>query len=340
LNTSTSLLDMPEHRRWVLLANLLDKSLLRTEVAFKMGAIFDNLLWTPRSRQVDLYMNGSYVGVYQLVEQRRIDENRLNIGEMISSANPGGSYLLEVCRRLEGIYNFSTTRDRRFNLFDPSDGFSDLIEGTEITLFEKVRSFVQEAEDALFSVNFMDPEIGWQKYLDIDTFVDWYLVNDITKNPDSNFSSSVFMYYDPVNGKLNMGPLWDFDVSSGNRNDLRAHGIDVKYPHGFFLRPPPSVGPIVGWFQSLFRDPIFVAAVTQRWNDKKDELNTIIQFLDERAAFLDIAQAQNFRRWDILNVMLWPNVVLPGTYDGEIEYLRSWLIERIKWFDEATNSIY
>jgi hypothetical protein len=135
------------------------------------------------------------------------------------------------------------------------------------------------------------------------------------------------MYYDPIKDKLCMGPLWDFDISSGNIN---YNGNDN--PHGFWIMG-------ARWIIRLFEDPVFVSAVKQRWNEKRGELNTIFQFIDERAAFLDVAQAQNFRMWDILDIWVWPNAVVTGSYAGEIEYLKSWLTERINWLDEAINAL-
>ncbi|MDR2409158.1 MAG: CotH kinase family protein [Bacteroidales bacterium] len=117
---------MSEHKRWVLLANYADKSLLRTGVAFKLGYIFNNLAWTPQSRQVDLYLNGNYRGVYQLTEQIKIDEKRVKI-KKITADKPQNGYILEADWRKGEAYNFTTSQGVVFCCSDPSVQFNLLI---------------------------------------------------------------------------------------------------------------------------------------------------------------------------------------------------------------------
>jgi hypothetical protein len=217
LAAKTALLEMSEHKRWALLANYSDKTLLRTEAAFHLGDIFDHLAWTPHSQQVDLYLNGSYRGVYQLTEQIKVDANRVNI-DKIKKSNPGGGYLLEIDYRKGEEFNFTTTRGVVFCCSDPDEDLDETINGDTRTLFEKIRADVQAAEDALYSDEFTDAGTGWRKHLDTGSFVDWYLVNEITKNNDAIFFSSVYLYYDPVKEKYCLGPIWDFDISMGNIN--------------------------------------------------------------------------------------------------------------------------
>jgi hypothetical protein len=177
----------------------------------------------------------------------------------------------------------------------------------------------------LYSGSFTDLEEGYRKYLDVDSFIDWYLVNEITKNQDASFLTSVFMYY---NGeKYCMGPVWDFDISLGNYKDYPG-----EYSDGFHIKN--SV-----WISRLFEDPDFVAQTKDRWNAKKHEFFALPQYIDERAAYLNAAQTQNFRKWDILGVSVWPNVVVPGNYQGEIAYLKSWLVARLAWLDTAINEL-
>jgi hypothetical protein len=326
LSNKTSLLGMSEHKRWALLANYSDKTLLRTEVAFKMGEILDNLAWTPRSVQVDLYLNDEYQGVYQLTEVIKIDENRVDIEE-IKKSKPDKGYILEIDARRGELFNFTTTRGVVFCCSDPDDELDKIINGTSITLFEKIQADVQHAEDVLYSANFADPTEGYQKYLDIDSFIDWYLVSEIAKNTDAQFYLSVYMYYDPVKAKYCMGPLWDFDLSSGN-----CDYADSRYAEGFWIKNS-------AWIARLFEDPYFVTRLKSRWNAKKAELGAIQGFIDTRSTYLNMAQKFNFSKWNILNVYVWPNVVVPGSYQGEIAYLKQWLNTRMAWLDTAINGL-
>jgi hypothetical protein len=326
LSSKASLLGMPSHKRWALLANYSDKTLLRTEVAFKMGTILDNLAWTSRSVQVDLYLNDEYQGVYQLTEAIKIDANRVNIGE-IKKSKPKNGYILEIDGRRGEIFNFTTTQGVVFCCSDPDDELDKLINDDIKTLFEKIQEDVQAAEDALYSADFKDSSNGYQKYLDVDSFIDWYLVNEIAKPADAQFFTSVYMYYDPVKAKYCMGPLWDFDNSTGN-----CDYTDSQYAEGFYIKD--SI-----WIARLFEDPAFVTQLKARWNEKKDELKAVQGYIDERSVYLNKAQEVNFRRWDILKIYVWPNVVVTGCYQGEIDYVKQWLKERMEWLDTAINSI-
>ena len=327
LGSDKALLGMPSHNRWALLANYSDKTLLRTEVAFyKLASIFDNIPWTPSARQVDLYLNGEYRGVYQLTESVRASDNRVKFNR-IRNTNPDGGFLLEICTRLEDEYHFTTARQVWVNCSSPDSNLDVLINGTSMTIFEKIMSYIQEAENVLYSSDFTDQSTGWQKYLEMDSFVDFYLINEVAKNNDAQFYSSVYMYYDDAIGKLRMGPIWDFDISMGNINYNSCDRTDGLYIYH------------AKWLRQLFRDPLFVAAVKARWIEKYDELSTIYQFIDERAAYLNTAQAANFEKWPTLNQKVWPNRVVTGSYAGEIEELKFWLSQRINWLDEELRTL-
>jgi hypothetical protein len=328
LDSGASLLDMPAHKRWNLLANYSDKTLLRTETAFKIGEILeDGLGWTPRSRHIQLFLNNAYQGVYQLAEAIKIDENRVDIKEITKKKNPQGGYILEIDVRGGEDFNFTTTRGIVFNCSDPDEDLDEEINGDTKTLFEKIKEDVQHAEDVLYSEGFADPDEGYRKYLDVDSFVDWYLVNELTKNNDAVFFTSVYMYYDQEKERYCMGPVWDFDISLGN-----IDYNDNDNPEGFWIKGS-------SWISRLFEDPEFVSSVKDRWNEKQNEFNDLPQYIDGRAAYLQDAQAQNFKLWDILGVYVWPNAVVAGSYQGETGYLKSWLAARLAWFDTAINQL-
>jgi len=319
---SASMLGMPSHKRWQLMANYSDKTLLRTETAFRLGNIFDNLAWTPRSEQVDLFINEKYYGVYQLTEAIKIDTNRVNI-EKIKKSAPNGGYILEIDVREGEEFNFTSTAGVVFCCSDPDKDLDEKIPGENKTLFEKIKEDVQKAEDVIYSESFDDPETGYRQYIDVGSFIDWYLVNELTKNNDAIFWASVYMYYDPVKQKYCLGPLWDFDISLGN---IDYNGNDN--PEGFWIK-------YSAWISRLFEDPFFVAQVKTRWNEKKSEVDGIFNFIDSRSEFISNAASYNFRKWPILDQYVWPNAVVTGSYSGEIEYLKSWLSERIDWLDGA-----
>jgi hypothetical protein len=327
LSKKTSLLGMPEHKRWALLANYSDKTLLRTDVAFKMGEILkDKLGWTSRSQHLQLYMNNQYQGAYQLVEAIKIDANRVDIKE-ITKKNPQRGYILEIDVRAQETFHFTTTKGIVVNCSDPDEDLDELIQGDTQTLFEKIKADVQHVEDVLYSDDFKDSNEGYRKYIDVDSFVDWYLVNEIAKNRDACFNYSVYMYYDSEKGKYCMGPLWDFDIGLGNDGETECGN-----PEGFYIK-------YSNWISRLFEDPYFVSLLKARWDTKKDDFIALQQYINDRANYLKKSQVHNFKKWDILGQHVWPNKVVTGSYQGELDYLKAWLTNRISWLDTAIDGL-
>jgi hypothetical protein len=344
----TAVLGMPKHKRWNLLANLFDKSLLRNETGLELGRIFDKMAWTPRSAQVALYFNQQFNGVYLLAEAIKIDNNRVNISEL-SVDNPNGGYIVEVYggKTNSGDDNpdlfFETNYVKTMgwsggtkNGFAISDPDKDLTSA----LINKIKADVMAAETALYSSNFKDPATGYQKYLDVDSFVDWYLVMELAKNPDANFFASCYMYYNPADQKLYMGPVWDFDIGFGNDNMN-----NFSSPTGFHVNAsstyPYNTATPTPWITQLFKDPAFVAKVKARWNEKKPVLDTLNAYIDQRAAYLDTAQALNFQQFpNVLSGSFWNTVSpVPGTYAGEVSSLKNFITQRLAWMHTSINAL-
>ncbi|NLA92818.1 MAG: hypothetical protein GX842_05210 [Spirochaetales bacterium] len=306
LESSEELLGFPKHKKWVLLANYSDKSLLRTEFAFNLGSkIFDNLEWTPDVKSVELVLNGEYMGVYQLVEKIELDKRRLDI-KANKDNYATGDFLIEIDERLDRVRHFRTEAGVPITIKDP--------EKLNDTEFEIMQGIVQDLEDAIMGGDYSD-------HIDIDSFIDWYLINELTKNVDAQKFSSIFLYYVSSKEKFYMGPLWDFDLSSGNVNYY-----DCDKEEGFYVKEGP-------WYAKLFADPAFVTKVQNRWAAKREDVLTAIEDIEEMARDLEIGQTNNFQRWEILGKYVWPNRVWPATYNEEIDELVGWLTTRYHWLD-------
>lgn len=320
LDEKAPLLGMPADKDWVLLANYADKSLLRTQVAFELGRRV-GLAWSPRFRFVELFVNDAYMGTYQLGEGVKVAKDRVHIPELeegdISGSALTGGYLLEVDERLDGDVYFRTRGGVPFVLDTPEEPTPEQR--------AYIEDYIQQAEDAIYGDNRADPDTGYAAYIDVDSFVNWYLVNEIMKNNDAIFFSSCWMYKQR-DGKLFMGPLWDFDIAAGNIN---YNGNDD--PTGWWIRISP-------WISPLFEDPAFQARVKARWNElKAEQFDTILDYIEASAGSLTLAASNNFQRWPILDEWVWPNAVVTGSYEGEVQYLRDWLQTRIAWMDAQFN---
>lgn len=319
LKKKEALFGMTTHRKWVLLANYADKTLLRTDFALGLGReVFTDLGWTSDLRSVELVLNGKYQGVYQLVEKIEIAENRLDITVKGDGAT---DFLLERDHReKDEEYKFTTEKGLRLSW---EKTVKDVVTSNTPRIIA-IQERVQEIEDLLFSYK----DIAELKDdIDLPSFIDWYLVNELTKNVDAQQFSSIFLYQ--KDGKLYMGPLWDFDLSSGNANYYTCDD-----PEGFYVYDEESA-----WYYQLFQDPAFVAMVQARWNEKKGLVLAHIDQIADKASELEEAQQNNFNRWKILGKYVWPNPVWPDTYQGEIDNLIEWITTRYYWFDEHLNAL-
>ena len=299
-----SLLDEPKDKSWVLLANYTDKTSLRNQTAFYMGSI-SNLDYTPRFHFVELMLNGRYNGTYQLGDKIKISKNRVNVGD--------DGFLLEI-DAIAGADEiiFRTNHLRHpVNIKDPDVEVDD-------ENYNYIKNYVITAEDALFSDNFKDSEEGWQKYMDMDSFVDWYLINEITKNNDAGFYTSCYMNL-KRGDKLKMGPLWDFDIAFGNVYYNGTYLID-----GFWIKNAT-------WYSRLFEDPVFVAKVKERFEYFYSRKGDIMSEINANAQYLRYSVQENNNKWHTLYTYTWPNYDIWGSYQNEVQSMKEWLNARIEW---------
>ena len=308
LRKKHNLLGMPAHKKWAFLANHSDKSLIRNKFSYELGQnIFTDVRWTPKSKLVELVLNGEYLGVYQLIERIKVHEDRVNIDV------ENGDFLLEVDTRLSSEFNFISPKEVKFNFRFPKT--------MDSTTFDSLKSTVEHLESLLYAKNFTDPDSGYKPHFDINSFVDWYIICEFVKNNDATFYSSVYMYYRNNEEKMYMAPLWDFDISAGNinynNNDL-VEGLHVAKGR---------------WISQMLKDPYFSNLVKQRWEENKNALWQAVQNLRQQGEDMALVANNNFTRWPILGVELWPNRIWPETYAEEVEELVQWLEARYHWLD-------
>ena len=166
----------------------------------------------------------------------------------------------------------------------------------------------------------------YAEYIDIDSFVDWYLISEITKNVDSKSFSSMFLNVLPGE-KIKMGPLWDFDLSFGN-----VDYADSRYAEGWWVKYHP-------WYERLFQDPDFVDRVKVRFAYFKDNQDFILEKIDTYAQQLQWAQQENDNKWQTLGIYVWPNPVIFDTYQEEVDHMKAWYVDRMTWLDNALTDL-
>ena len=213
---------LPEDKTWILLANFGDRSLIRTQLGYDIGAGLDGLTWTPRGTFTELYVNGDYKGSYQLSESIKIDKNRIDVDDR-------KGVIIEIDKHFkdDGVPGFFGDHQIPYAFKDPderkknTDG-SESDKGITDAKIAGMKSRILDFEKVLYGSDRADPENGWTKYLDLDSAVDYYLVKEYTKENDGDFYRSNYFYtgdYTTTESKFFMGPVWDFDRSAGAKPD-------------------------------------------------------------------------------------------------------------------------
>ncbi|HSC67549.1 MAG TPA: CotH kinase family protein [Cellvibrio sp.] len=351
LANSTELLGMPASKHWVLLANYADKTLIRNDLAFMFSRSL-GMEYTVRSQYVEVVLNGVYRGVYQLAEHIRVAKDRVNIPELKVTDTAvdkiSGGYLIEVDFRMGRNYCVDNTWEsfcvNNVNLeraatfcVDSTYGMDPFCLDTPETLLDAswsaqrdyISKYIGDTEAALFSATFTDAQLGYAAYIDVDSAINYFLINELFKNPDGATAS--FFLYKKRGGKLFFGPVWDFDLAMGNAG---YGGLDLT--SGWRTRNAP-------WFNRLFEDPAFAAKVKARWNSLKAEgkLEYIFQYAQARATWLDKQQQKNYQLWSVTNIADWIRHGThggTGSYEAEVKELIRWQRERYQWMDTQLNN--
>lgn len=305
-----SLMDLPEDKSWVLLANYYDATLLRNDLAFFMGNEISTLDWTPHYQQADLILNGQYKGIYQLGEKVKISKKRVNVGD--------DGFLLEVDAKADANeVTFNVTHiGQPINIKEPDV----VVDGED---YNYIVDYLTNADAVLFSENWLDAEDGYKKYIDMSSFVDWYLINEIAKNNDAIFYTSCYMNL-KRGGKLKMGPLWDFDVAFGGYPwEPRASEIS-NLTTGFYIKD-------VSWINRMFNDPEFLSLVKERFNDFYSRKQDMLDHIDSKAAIIIEKVIEDNKLWGRITDKTASNEEVKVAYQEKVNQLKTWLSTRLEW---------
>ena len=332
LDEKASLLGMPADKEWALLANYADRTLIRNITAMKLSEIC-GFSWTPRMRSVEVYLNGEYQGVYTLCEHKKVSKDRVDIDIVTEADNSGealtGGYYLEIEQQLDETTVWTTGMGVPMMFSDPEEPTAEQL--------AYVKGLFADFEAALKGKDFADPQKGYAAYIDVPSFINFYIVQELTKNVDGNIRKSSFLTKERGK-KLEMYHLWDFDLTLGN---CGYFPWEVGQDHtGFWIKDYDSSSHYGGgWFWLLFKDPAFVKAVRDRWNELMPQLEAIPDFIDEQVFSLEKARKRNFERWDINVSVDWVMFPSLGTYEKEVKYLKDFYTDRLEWLDRELNKL-
>ncbi len=252
----------------------------------------------------------------------RVTTNHFGFSSTRPPADPSHDFLFAEFDSLRDEESFRTTRTNEFYFVEP--------EQDELTSVQKswLKRHLNEVEAALYGPDFKDPARGYRAYLDADSFIDYHLITEITKNVDG-FRFSVF-YHKDRGGKIRADPIWDWNLSLGN-----ANGKQGWIPE-YWLWPQLDDREYT-WYRRLFEDPDFAQRYVDRWSQLRTNLFATTQLLariDQVAARLEEPQKRNYERWPILGRPINPNYFVGSTYEEEVSWMKKFLETRLGWIEK------
>jgi len=339
-DTSASLLGMPEEEDWVLYAPYSDKTMLRNALTFHLGSRMGG--WQPRNRFCEVWLNGGYIGVYQLMESVKRDNNRVDISKLntdeISGDDLTGGYILKVDKTggTGPEEYFQINPSIRYN-YSKKYVFTYVYPKYEEIADEQknyIRQFLTDAENTLNGRSFSDPAEGFRKYFDTKSFIDFQIIQELCNNVDG-YRFSTFFHKDKNSdgGQLKAGPLWDFDLCYGN-----VDYADFNLATDTWLYPKyqDMYGGRMHWWARMMDDLGYRASFATRWKELRKgsfSNDSIMSYIDNCIAYLGKAVDRNFGRWPIIGNYVWPNYFVGDTYEEEVDYLKDWITRRVNWID-------
>ncbi len=332
LSSKQKLLGMGKAKKWCLLANSFDKSLIRNSLVYDFAEEI-GVQYNCESRFAEVYLNGKFCGNYLVTEAVEAKKERVDIDAYNAESN---DILLELGTRNEPDVDHFTTDVLRttFDVNDPEKG-DDLTDEQVNQKIEKVKNYLNDFETALQSQNY--DEI--LNYMDEDTFVNFYIVNELFKNADFNFSSTRFYIKD---NKVYAGPCWDYDLSSGNckssyYTDYYVDGVSYK---GYYCQS-------MNWYRQLLKHQTFYNKVKSRYKELQYKIQNI--YRSDSETIISIRNllenyGKSFERnymseetlgagWSLTNDDGYSYAAESGwtTWQQPITFLQNWLDNRNIW---------
>ncbi len=330
-------------KKWTLLANHGDKTLIRNALTSLMGERA-GLKFNPAAKFVDLTINNNFVGNYQLSDQVDVRPHRVNITEqdypLTDASDITGGYLFEA----DGSGDFHTSEywDNESQAMLPPDGFytsrasvpmrihypeADELDQRQIDF---AKDFLRQFEERLFSSDFDHPTKGYREYVDSMSLANWYLCTEISGNVDGMYST--YFYKEQQDNHIFWGPLWDYDIAYNNDNRTRVGTNDTERQ----LMRDASYGNVTSWVQRMWQDSWFTSLVGRRYSQLIDEgmEDYLYACIDSLTALLDASQQLNYKRWGIDNMTLRERVIY-STYDEYVADLRTYINRHLSFLSEV-----
>ena len=343
---NVSLLGFPEESDWVIHSPYSDKTLMRNVLTYHLGGQI--MAYAPRVKLCELILNDEYLGVVVFTEKIKRDKNRVDVNRLREDELTGddvtGGYILR--------FDKSTPDEVAWvSQHRPIPGRSNTTEfihhypKAENIANEQhtyIRNWVTEFENVLKSNSFDDPNNGYRKYIDVNSFVDMIIMNEVTRNVDG-YRLSTYMYKqkDSDGGKFFMGPIWDYNLAFGNANYCDG-GETWGWAHQFNRVCPQDTWVNAFWWDRLLSDDSFRQQLKDRYFFFRESVlsnDNFMNTIDSITQHLGPTINRNFEKWPVLGQYVWPNKFIGRDYDDEITELKRWINARLNWLDSNISSL-
>ncbi|HLG38668.1 MAG TPA: CotH kinase family protein [Chitinophagaceae bacterium] len=336
-----SLFGLQKESDWILYAPYTDKTLMRNFLAYTMSRELGH--WASNCRFAEVVINGDYKGIYVFMERIKRGSGRVGIAKINATDVSGdavtGGYIFSLDKEPNGWFSSFVTpgstngAKRQFSYVYPKP--ENIVQPQK----DYIKSYVDSFENALAGAQFQDPVNGVRKFADLPSFIDYFIVNEISRNVDGYRLSSYF-YKDrnSRNSKIFAGPVWDYDLAFRNANYCDGWKT-TGWAYDFnIVCPGDGAGLIPFWWNNFMKDTAFKGSLRCRWKQLRSTTLSeghFVYLVDSITALINEARQRHFQRWPVLGVYIWPNPSpLAATYEQEIAFLKSWIHDRLLWIDE------
>jgi CotH kinase protein/Lamin Tail Domain/Secretion system C-terminal sorting domain len=323
-NNNVSLLSMPAENDWILSGLAFDASYMRDYMAFTLSRKIGQ--YAPRTQHCELIINGDYRGIYMLVEKIKVDDSRVDIVKIKSTDNEqpdvSGGYIIKA-DKIAGV-------DQTAWKMDGTDFVYESPKSTDISSTQK--TYIQSIFWSLSNKSW-DESItyGFPTVIDVRSFVDFMLINELGSNADA-YQFSTYFHKDK-NAKLRAGPIWDSNLTYGY--DLIHWGLSRSFSNVWQFNNGDNIGP--QFWRNLFGNPTFKCTMAKRWNELTQpgqplSQESLFALVDETATNLSEASAREHVKWDAgIYTPLYTNWGLDHSLTGQVNFIKSFITQRLNW---------
>ena len=336
----TIVLGMPADNDWILYAPYDDKSCMRNTLTYDIANKTGH--YAVRTKFCELIINGRYQGIYIWMEKIKRGADRVNISKLEVADSTGdnltGGYIIKIDKSTgSGGWDgwdsqYLTDAGNTIHFLYDYPKSTDIIAQQQAY----IASYLDSFETALKVPNWTDPVNGYRKYMDVNSFVDYFIANELSKNVDG-LRLSTYLYKNKYShgGKIVAGPVWDYNIAYGNVD----YG-DCTTSYGWaYQTVENATGAVPFWWDRLMQDPVYKSTLKCRWAELRQTVlstTAINHYIDSIVTIISEAQQRHFVQWPVLGVYTWPNPdPIPTSFAGEITALKTWIQSRIAWLDAA-----